>query len=54
MFDIVSKNKKLSFLVSFINDNVSPQHTFSKLLTIQKNSLFIQKKNKTYQKKYYK
>jgi hypothetical protein len=46
MFDIVSKNKKLSFLVSFINDNVSPQHTFSKLLTIQKNSLFIQKKIK--------
>ena len=45
MFDIVAKNKKLSFLVSFIRDHVSsPQPTIDTLLKIQKNNIFVQKK----------
>ena len=52
MFDIVAKNKKLSYLVSFIKDNVQSRHNFSELLTIQKNSLFIQKKIKTIKKNF--
>jgi hypothetical protein len=42
MFDIVSKNKKLAFLVSFIKDTVSSCHEYNQLLDIQKKSSFIQ------------
>ena len=52
MFDIVAKNKKLSFLVSFINEHVTlPQPTIDTLLKIQKNNIFVQKKIKTLKKK---
>lgn len=44
MFDIVSKNKKLSFLVSFIKDNVSSHNNYDSLLEIQNKSNFIQSK----------
>jgi len=51
MFDIVSKNKKLSFLVSFIKDTVSQtEKTCHDLLTIQKNSVFNQQKIETIKK----
>jgi hypothetical protein len=50
MFDIVSKNKKLSFLVSYIHD-INQSNTFASLVSIQKNSPFIQTKLKVCTKK---
>ena len=48
MFDIVSKNKKLSFIISFIKDNISHtshnDHTCTALLGIQSGSKYIQSK----------
>lgn len=45
MFDIVSKNKKLSFIISFIHDNISStQNTCKELFDFQAQSRFIQKK----------
>ena len=48
MFDIVSKNKKLSFIISFIKDNIShtlhTQSTCTSLLDIQSRSPYIQSK----------
>ena len=50
MFDIVSKNKKLSFLVSFINDNISPttNKICKQFLDIQNDSPFIQTRISTH------
>ena len=43
MFDIVSKNKKLSFLISFLNDNISDnKDIFKEFINIQNKTDFIQ------------